>query len=287
MARSRLNDTPSILNCSSCAKEIILQRHHRSRWRKGQRLFYCCNKCHSSSLIGKPNPVFSKLLKGNKYRVGKAPSNKLYNVTENYFEHINNPEKAYWLGYIAADGCVHEKEHNYFIFSIISIDLDQLEKLKTALNFTGNIVKRNVNGFIRYSITINNTTFSKFLISHGIVPRKTFKLIYPYFLSKELIPHYIRGYLDGDGSITTKEQRIQFNIVGTFALISGVASYLEDNNILKSNSIHKDGNIFKLQRSQKQALNFLNYIYKDSSLNTRMNRKYNKYINYMESQLCK
>ena len=30
----------------------------------------------------------------------------MYKINDRYFEIIDNPNKAYWLGFIAADGCV-------------------------------------------------------------------------------------------------------------------------------------------------------------------------------------
>ena len=32
-----------------------------------------------------------------------------YNVNDNYFNKIDNEEKAYWLGFLLADGCIHER----------------------------------------------------------------------------------------------------------------------------------------------------------------------------------
>ena len=32
-----------------------------------------------------------------------------YNVNEQYFSDIDSPEKAYWLGFLSADGYVHQE----------------------------------------------------------------------------------------------------------------------------------------------------------------------------------
>ena len=37
------------------------------------------------------------------------------------------------------------------------------------------------------------------LAKHGIHPRKTFTVQWPSFLSEELLRHYLRGLIDGDG----------------------------------------------------------------------------------------
>ena len=35
-----------------------------------------------------------------------------YNVNHDFFESINTEERAYWLGFISADGCISER-YNY------------------------------------------------------------------------------------------------------------------------------------------------------------------------------
>jgi intein-encoded DNA endonuclease-like protein len=42
----------------------------------------------------------------------------------------------------------------------------------------------------------------------GCVENKTFKLNFPDFISEELIPHFIRGYFDGDGSVFLHKQKV-------------------------------------------------------------------------------
>lgn len=41
----------------------------------------------------------------------------------------------------------------------------------------------------------------------GCIENKTFKLKFPEFLSEELVPHFIRGYFDGDGSVFIHRQK--------------------------------------------------------------------------------
>ena len=31
-----------------------------------------------------------------------------HNLNKDYFKNIDNEEKAYWLGFIAADGCIYK-----------------------------------------------------------------------------------------------------------------------------------------------------------------------------------
>ena len=57
--------------------------------------------------------------------------NHSYKANYRIFENIDTPEKAYWLGFIAADGCVYVREKNATIrIAIKSSDKEHLEKFK-------------------------------------------------------------------------------------------------------------------------------------------------------------
>ena len=58
-----------------------------------------------------------------------------YSLNENYFETVDDEHKAYWLGFIAADGCITKT--NYFAISLK--DEDILKSFKDDLEYTGDI----------------------------------------------------------------------------------------------------------------------------------------------------
>ena len=53
-------------------------------------------------------------------------SNKKYSLNENYFETIDNEEKAYWLGFISTDGNIYKRDNNGTI--ILSFNLNIRDK---------------------------------------------------------------------------------------------------------------------------------------------------------------
>ena len=58
-------------------------------------------------------------------------SKSRYSLNERYFEKIDNNNKAYWLGFIAADGCVSNKKGGRYLYIELSRkDRDHLEKFK-------------------------------------------------------------------------------------------------------------------------------------------------------------
>lgn len=52
--------------------------------------------------------VIGRILKENNVSINK--DNHKYTADYRKFENIDSPEKAYWLGFIAADGCVYVRE---------------------------------------------------------------------------------------------------------------------------------------------------------------------------------
>src|SRR5438105_237351 len=56
------------------------------------------------------------------YGLGKLQ--KRYKVNENYFKVIDTEEKAYWLGFITADGCIHDRTAKSHVFNITLNEID-------------------------------------------------------------------------------------------------------------------------------------------------------------------
>ena len=62
----------------------------------------------------------------------------IYCCNEKYFEKIDSPEKAYWLGFIAADGNIYKREGHLSLLSISIKDTDikLLQELQKDLSTT-------------------------------------------------------------------------------------------------------------------------------------------------------
>lgn len=227
-------------------------------------------------------------------RSNKINSRK-YFYNENYFETIDTKEKAYWLGFIYADGYIRSnKDGTNKMFGIaLSIDdKEHLEKLKKSLNATYLIKDYTPN-----SNSYSNKKYSRLQIfgdkiyndlkSHGVFPNKTLILKSPKIETK-LYSHFIRGYIDGDGCITShrkskkKSSKKDFavKIVGTKELLDFIKNFIESNNIATIRKYYKRRNnskVFSLELTGNlQVKAFLNLIYKDAQI--YLNRKYERYI---------
>jgi hypothetical protein len=134
---------------------------------------------------------------------------QVYKLNENYFEKIDKPEKAYWIGFIAADGCLYRREGHQGMISIgiSSADIELLESFKQEIETTKpiNITqdKRRPNTKMATLQITSDIMFNQ-LLNLGIGIRKTFDLSILQIINnieKDFIPSFILGYFDGDGSI--------------------------------------------------------------------------------------
>jgi hypothetical protein len=206
-----------------------------------------------------------------------------------YFKEIDTLEKAYWLGFIAADG--HISKTKYKLAFCVK-DSDILYKLRTAIGAGSPVRNRKVldkrknKENEQYNIQITSKEFCQYIKNHGVDEFKSKTFQFPN-LNERFYSHFIRGLYDGDGSIHLKKSKVQnkptcrINLISTFECISYIKYYLE--NFMKFNvqSIFSkpDQNIHYMSM-QKDAIKFLEWIYKDSTPDCRLDRKYEKYEEY-------
>lgn len=110
-------------------------------------------------------------------------------------------------------------------------------------------------------------------------------LQFPTQVPSEFLPSFIRGYFDRDGCVyegfTSKNSltsSVQVHIVSTSDMIWGISKWAEEKvgQIDYKPSVHPNGETLIFNLGTKQALKFLEEIYKDSSPETRLDRKYEK-----------
>ena len=188
------------------------------------------------------------------------------NVLTN-FEKIDTEEKAYWLGFLYADGSVGSKEDKIEL-GLAEKDLKHIEKFKTFMNINNKISYREKTK--SYRMSFRSAQCKQDLINKGCVPKKSLILNFPNEnqVPKYLIRHFIRGYFDGDGWFTNTEKCFQVGIIGTENFINGFLDSIE--NIDKKNKIfdvhREDGAKRYVFGAYNDVLNFLNWIYKDSNI---------------------
>ena len=135
-------------------------------------------------------------------------SHRRYSLNENYFESIDAPDKAYFLGLIAADGAVVKTVRGpmalWLKLSVVDEHILQ-EFLKcigsdAPIKYANYLTIQNKEPRIVAYVCITSETICADLARYNVIPRKTWSYI-PVPLNAEMMPHFVRGYFDGDGTI--------------------------------------------------------------------------------------
>ena len=231
--------------------------------------------------------MVERLIKKMGLSRGRHKKNVVLN--HDYFKDIDDEYKAYFLGFIMADGCIRNVNGNNK--KIISISIDAKDKYildifaeKVGTDKEVKIYNRkgeNSNKRRIATITLFSNKMFADLQKHNILENKTnLDLAIPKTVNKSLINHYIRGYFDGDGSVyryVPKDQnlsRLRLSICVTESFGKDILNLFYENNIIKNinNSnlidLRKYGNnIFNVRlNSMQDIVKFYKFIYKDSNV---------------------
>lgn len=213
---------------------------------------------------------------------GKASFN------ERIFDTIDTEDKAYWLGFIFADGTIDssplypEKKNNYeFELSLGIKDLNHLKKFAIFMEYPDHIWSDD----IRCRFFVNSKHLWNVLNNYGCTPQKSLTLKFPKiesFSNKELVKHFIRGYFDGDGYIS-KDKDITISILGTSDFLETIQKYLPLNKkyTLQINHPEKQNIVKYFSITGKTAFEVCRYLYKESLI--YLDRKFERYVNYCRS----
>lgn len=216
---------------------------------------------------------------------------KKYTCNSDYFKDIDSEEKAYWLGFVYGDGYLtHTEKTIKFGLSIMEADYEHMIKFKNAIKYNGNIGHYEVSSGYKVGaeycrIIISDDLFSQHLISHGLVEHKSNIMKPPTGIPEELIRHWIRGFMDANGSIMiTKNEKCDTYGIGFTSTVE-VLDYIQ-NHLLKNNAINhiypykkrKDEHIVTQISfgGNYQAKQYLDYIYNNATV--WLNRKYERYL---------
>lgn len=189
--------------------------------------------------IGCSKPYVTKVWRENNL---KNKTTKKYYSNFSYFDNINTSNKAYLLGLICADGCIYQREGHEGLWQItLDInDIELLEQIKKEIESENPI---NIHEKTAVFTIVSQRMYNK-LIGIGIIPKKTYEMdIKEVFnnIPQIYIKDFLRGYFDGDGTITVKEipsrGRISFALPRRFKeafqealLIYGIESHWENDN---------------------------------------------------------
>lgn len=225
-----------------------------------------------------------------------------YNCNEDYFKMIDSEKKAYWLGFLSADGYIQKTStkgcSRKVGLSLVDSDIRHLEKLKKDIETNTPIKVYQCKGK-SYSLDtkycrliMTSEKLASDLIDKGCVEHKSNIIKFP---TEEQVPysllrHYIRGYFDGNGSITivrankdknrnTVSYKIRFT--STEDMLNGIQNHLLNEGIIKR--------LYPLSKREQehivsnfefggnlQSYKFLKWLYEDAEV--YLDRKYERYL---------
>lgn len=184
-----------------------------------------------------------------------------YKINENCFS-VDTPDSAYWLGVMYSDGYITKANQytNFFGLTISEKDAEWLEKFKQFLGYSGNINHFSSDTSYKKGtkvarLLIGNNKIVSDLEKRGVLEHKTFKL--------EKIPDtnfkddFIRGYIDGDGSLVKRTPRLI--ICGTKDFLMSIADYFQ-----LSYRIYEDKSIYSLQYRAEETTYLEKRLYKNA-----------------------
>ena len=146
---------------------------------------------------------------------------------EDYFELIDTPEKAYFLGFIFADGCLidNPKEYRYKLnIKIHNKDEDILKKFISLLDSEVKIWRSNNRDICE--IGFSSKKMINDLKNIGLHQNKTYTIHYPK-IDEKIERHFLRGYFDGDGCIRINEDKRDHSKRGDLRIVGGSVKFIE------------------------------------------------------------
>ena len=229
-----------------------------------------------------------------------------YSANFNYFDEINTPNQAYWLGFIWADGYIGKRireqkngnkkiEYNLKL-SLMEEDSFHVQKFLNDINSNYLVNFYKTKGFsgevnLEARAFITNQHMCGFLYEElGIVPRRTDATNLISHVPVALHKYFILGLFDADGSFSAYQndkygEKLNISFGGSENVLRFIENHLKDNHITTSKEEHHklhqrhknaDSEWRTLNYSGKrQGMNILNYLY-DSPI--YLDRKYQKFL---------
>lgn len=275
-----------IYDCSQSRIQAILsQRGIKGRTLipedKKRKIIEFYEKGHTQEEVSKKfhvgyHSVARILCEYNVYVRPKTEANRTYTFNEHYFDEVNTPNKAYILGLLYADGCNYNnyvvtlklQERDVGILKKICIEMESNQKPIFHADNQRHPTHQNT-----YSIQFVSPHMAYTLTSLGCMPRKSLKLKYPTWLDASLQPHFLRGYLDGDGTISKNPKKMSAGFVGTKSFILEAANFLSENmgwhcyvRCVIEHSGEDDDTYELAIRKKTGVCDFLDYLYQDADL---------------------
>lgn len=198
-----------------------------------------------------------------------------WNTDRNYFAKIDEPTKAYILGFLIADGHIHKtgykiqvsvKETDAALLAAVASEMGCEAPLTTTVNhYDGSHMRR---------LLLCGQQLVADLNALGVYHDKSKTAAWPS-VAPELEGHLVRGLWDGDGYIG----KGMFELIGTSALLDGVVEAAERHTgcTLRRRMSGRD-KAYHYALGSRRDTAVLHWMYEDAGI--ALDRKREKFLRY-------
>lgn len=190
-----------------------------------------------------------------------------HSLYQEFFDEIDSEDKAYWLGFLTADGNVYGTRIQV---NLKSSDKKHLESFASTLGYDGAVrdtkthSKQTGKTYVGATLSFRSKHMAGSLAKYGVVPRKSYTST-PWSGPSELMRHYWRGMVDGDGWVLLDNRsRLVVGLCGTERICAGFASFVAGQQV--AHKTHKAGSIRAVSYTGEPAISVRNLLYKDAHI---------------------
>lgn len=224
-------------------------------------------------------------------------------IRHEFFENIDTEVQAYLLGFYTADGSIDEKRKTFRVELAIK-DKDQIYLIKDIISPDARIYQNPARDFMgskgklihtdgSIGVDITSADLCRNLVDWGIGYGKTYKEIHIPAINSELKRHFIRGFFDGDGTVSGsiarekgKKDRFRYYISmisKTSTLLLDIQKFFAEHNIKINLNYMKRDDMYRLITSSKKEVEKIYHLLYDNSY-FYLQRKYDKLNHYVNTE---
>jgi hypothetical protein len=203
-----------------------------------------------------------------------------YPVNSTFFDCIDSEEKAYWWGFLYADGYVG-KDARAIVVNLSDVDIDHISKFRDIISPSRPIrveikFRKHLGITTRTAVLrIDDRHICLRLQELGMIPKR------PEFwrvrdnLPSNLFRHWLRGYFDGDGTAGKDVDKPAIRILGQEDLLGWILKELNSIGVLYTSTAPyqkggKDGTKINIHEfsvgGSHQMVSFRDWLYKDATI---------------------
>jgi transposase len=200
-----------------------------------------------------------------------------------YFSKIDTQDKAYWLGFLLADGCVTTRSE-----IILSLKASDAQHLSLWRDTIGSHRKIAISGHAKHfggyrwfcrtaRFVIKSNRLSADLCALGVIPAKTGRTIYPSKIPPKLEADFWRGAIDGDGWLcrvkSGRRRQLVLGFTGDMPIVEAFQRFVLRYIPTKAQITANGTKIFKFQVTDSYAYEIADVLYGKASVYLNRKRK--------------